>query len=275
MSQVVPPKNSANPAVTSLSGQRSAGTWLSVFNQQESVLILAFLLVLGGVTVMNRGFIAPKNLIDILYNSSYIGVAAVGMTMVILCGHIDISVGAALGICATVAGQLAVAHQSMYLVVPITILTGGVIGLINGVLVAYRRIPSIVTTLGMASILKGGLILVTGGKWIYGLPPEFGISREHLFGIPVPIFALIVFSAIFSIWLKFFATGREPYAVGGNAEAARLSGISERAVTIRVFFLNGLLVGIAAILYATNFTAIQSNVAPGFELTVITAAEIE
>src|SRR5258707_902755 len=142
-------------------------------------------------------------------------------------------------------------------------------------LMASAEMPAIVTTFGMASILKGGLILSTGGKWIYGLPPEFGISRELILGIiPVPIFAMVVFGTLFSIWLKFFASGREPYAVGGNVEAARLSGISERAVTIRVFFLNGLLVGVAAILYATNFTAIQSNVAPGFELTVITSAVI-
>jgi rhamnose transport system permease protein len=256
------------------SPRTSLGNWLSWLNQQETVLVLTFIIVFAGVTLLNPGFAQPSNLVDILYNSSYIAVAAVGMTMVILCGHIDISVGAALGVCATVAGQLAVAHQPMYVVFPVTILTGGVIGLLNGVLIAYGRIPAIVTTLGMASILKGGLILSTGGKWIYGLPPEFGISREHISGIPVPIFAMILFGALFSIWLKFFATGREPYAVGGNAEAARLSGISQRKVTIRVFFLNGLLVGVAAILYATNFTAIQSNVAPGFELTVITSAVI-
>src|SRR3984893_6615461 len=230
MSQTIPPEKSVSPALTNLSGQRGAGSWLSIFDQQESVLVIAFLLVLAGVTVMNRGFIAPTNLVDILYNSSYIGVAAVGMTMVILCGHIDISVGAALGICATVAGQLAVAHQPMYVVFPVTILTGGLIGLINGLLVAYGRIPAIVTTLGMASILKGGLILATGGKWIYGLPPEFGISRLHILGIPVPIFAMLLFGVLFSVWLKFFATGREPYAVGGNSEAARLSGISRRKV---------------------------------------------
>ena len=256
------------------SPRTSLGNWLSWLNQQETVLVLTFIIVFAGVTLLNPGFAQPSNLVDILYNSSYIAVAAVGMTMVILCGHIDISVGAALGVCATVAGQLAVAHQPMYVVFPVTILTGGVIGLLNGVLIAYGRIPAIVTTLGMASILKGGLILATGGKWIYGLPPEFGISREHILGIPVPIFAMILFGTLFSIWLKFFATGREPYAVGGNAEAARLSGISQRKVTIRVFFLNGLLVGVAAILYATNFTAIQSNVAPGFELTVITSAVI-
>ena len=274
MSQTIPPEKSVSPALTNLSGQRGAGSWLSIFDQQESVLVIAFLLVLGGVTVMNRGFIAPTNLVDILYNSSYIGVAAVGMTMIILCGHIDISIGAALGLCATVAGKLAVAGVPLWIVFTVTVLTGGVIGLINGLLVAYCRIPAIVATLGMASILKGGLILSTGGIWIYGLPPGFGISRQLILGIPLPICALVLFGIVFSIWLKYSAAGRQIYAVGGNAEAARLSGIPVRNVTLGVFVLNGLLVGISAILYATNFTAIQSNVAPGFELTVITSAVI-
>ena len=254
--------------------RNSARSWLTVLNQQESVLILAFVLVIVGVTVLNQGFIAPTNLVDILYNSSYIGVAAIGMTMVIICGHIDISIGAALGLCATVAGKLAVAGVPLGIVFAATIVAGGVIGLVNGLLVAYCRIPAIVTTLGMASILKGGLILATGGIWIYGLPPGFGISRQLVLSVPVPICALIVLGIAFSLWLKYSAAGREIYAVGGNAEAARLSGLPVRRVTLGVFVLNGLLVGISAILYATNFTAIQSNVAPGFELTVITSAVI-
>jgi rhamnose transport system permease protein len=194
--------------------------------------------------------------------------------MIILCGHIDISIGAALGLCATVAGKLAVAGVPLWIVFTATILSGGVIGLVNGLLVANCRIPAIVATLGMASILKGGLILATGGIWIYGLPPGFGISRQLILGVPVPICALVLLGLVFSIWLKYSAAGRQIYAVGGNAEAARLSGIPVRSVTLGVFVLNGLLVGISAILYATNFTAIQSNVAPGFELTVITSAVI-
>jgi rhamnose transport system permease protein len=274
MSPAAPPEKPVDPTLAHAPGRNSARSWLTVLNQQESVLVLAFVLVIVGVTVLNQGFIAPTNLVDILYNSSYIGVAAIGMTMVIICGHIDISVGAALGLCATVAGKLAVAGVPLGVVFAATILTGGVIGLVNGLLVAYCRIPAIVTTLGMASILKGGLILTTGGIWIYGLPPGFGISRQLILSVPVPICALIVFGIAFSLWLKYSAAGREIYAVGGNAEAARLSGLPVRRVTLGVFVLNGLLVGISAILYATNFTAIQSNVAPGFELTVITSAVI-
>jgi rhamnose transport system permease protein len=274
MSSAVPPEKSVDTPLAKIPGQNSGGNWLAIFDQQESVLILAFLLILGGVTLSNQGFINPSNLVDILYNSSYIGVAAVGMSMIILCGHIDISIGAALGLCATVAGKLAIAGVALPIVFAATIITGGIIGCLNGLLVAYCRIPAIVTTLGMASILKGGLILSTGGRWIYGLPPGFGISRQFILGVPVPICALILLGVAFSIWLKYTPGGRQIYAVGGNAEAARLSGIPVRKVTLGVFVLNGLLVGISAILYATNFTAIQSNVAPGFELTVITSAVI-
>jgi rhamnose transport system permease protein len=261
----------------------SLGNLLRLLNQQETVLFVAFCVVFGWVGSLNHGFLELGNFRDMLYNCSYIGVAAIGMTMIILCGHIDISIGAALGVCATVAGKLAVAGLPLAVVFSVTILAGGFIGLVNGLLVAYGRIPAIVTTLGMASILKGSLILSTGGRWIYGLPPGFAISRTSIpiwipvygaFYIPVPIFVLILLGIAFALWLKYSAKGRELYAVGGNAEAARLSGISERQVTIQVFVMNGLLVGLAAILYATNFTAIQSNVAPGFELTVITATVI-
>ena len=272
MSPIGTPQPSVNLVTTRPNGPAAFSR--SLFNHQEMVLAVAFFLILIGVTLLNSGFIAPDNLVDILYNSSYIAVAVIGMTMIILCGHIDISIGATVGVCATVAGKLAVVGVPLGIVFPVTILTGGLIGLINGLLVAYGRIPAIVTTLGMASILKGGLILLTGGQWIYGLPPGFGISRGFILGVPIPICAMLLFGAIFSIWLKYSASGRQLYAVGGNAEAARLSGISDQKVTVRVFVLNGLLVGVAAVLYATNFTSIQSNVAPGLELTVITAAVI-
>jgi rhamnose transport system permease protein len=274
MSSIGPHQPLVNPLPADAPAPVEPHRLRALFNHQEMVLAVAFVLVLIGVTLLNPGFIAPGNLVDILYNSSYIAVAVVGMTMIILCGHIDISIGAAAGVCVSIAGKLATAGVPLWIVFPVTILAGGLIGVINGSLVAYGRIPAIVTTLGMASILKGGLILVTGGKWIYGVPPGFSISRGAFLGIPIPICAMLLFGCGISFWLRYTAGGRQIYAVGGNAEAARLSGVSDRRVTMRVFILNGLLVGIAAIVYATNFTSIQANAVPGFELTVITAAVV-
>ncbi len=269
MSSVTLPQNPAAPA-----GASTGRRWAALLDRQEAALALAALLVIGGVTLVNPGFFSGDNFADILQKCAYIGIAAIGMTLVILCGHIDISIGAAVGLCATVAGKLAVAGVPLPVVFVTAILVGGAIGLINGLLVAYARIPAIVVTLGTASILKGGLILVTGGRWIYGLPQGFDLSHHRWFGIPVPILALVVFGVGFSLFLRYTMAGRKIYAVGGNAEAARLSGISERHVTLGVFTLNGLLVGVAAVLYATNFSAIQASVATGLELTVITAAVV-
>jgi ribose/xylose/arabinose/galactoside ABC-type transport system permease subunit len=270
MSVAAPPQDPASPRGT-LSGHNP---WATYLDRQEAVLAIAALVVVTGVSLVNPGFFSADNFVDILQKCAYIAIAAIGTTLVILCGHIDISIGAAVGLCATVAGKLAVANVPLPVVFLTTILVGGLIGLINGLLVSYVRIPAIVVTLGTASILKGGLILVTGGRWIYGLPQGFDLSHQTWFGVPVPIFALIVFGIGFSVWLRYTSAGRKIYAVGGNAEAARLSGISERHVTLGVFALNGLLVGVAAVLYATNFSSIQASVASGLELTVITAAVV-
>src|SRR5258707_12118171 len=178
------------------------GNLLRLLNQQETVLFVAFCVVFGWVGSLNHGFLEFSNFVDMLYNCSSIGVAAIGMTMIILCGHIDISIGAALGVCATVAGKLAVAGVPLAIVFPATILAGGIIGLANGLLVAYGRIPAIVNTLGMARILKGRLILSTGGRWIYGLPPGFAISRTSLLGIPVPVLTWFLFGVAFTLWLN-------------------------------------------------------------------------
>ncbi len=268
------PGRAEPPGIRTFSARGRSSWGEQLFNRQEMVMVLAMALVFTGVTLVNPGFGARGNLIDILFKASYVGVAAIGTAMVILCGHIDISLGAIVGVCATVAGRLAVNGTSLPIVFGATILTGVFLGLINGCLVAFLRIPAIVVTLAMASILKGALILTTGGRWIYGLPPNFGLAHQLWLGLPVPILSLLVLGTAFFLWLRYTQSGREVYATGGNAEAARLAGISARAVTVRVFTLNGLLLGVAAVLYATNFSAIQSNAVSGLELTVITAAVI-
>ena len=136
------------------------------------------------------------------------------------------------------------------------------------------RIPSIVVTLGMLSILKGGLISATGGTWITGMPPEFFIAQARLFGIPAPVYFMVILTVIMAFWMRYSATGRSIYAVGGNAEAARATGLSPERTCVLVFALHGFFAGIAALLFATQLQVIQSTVPPNLELTVITASVI-
>ncbi len=251
---------------------------LGSFFSQEVVLFLCLIVLCVVVNAINGRFLAQRNVLDILTNSSIIAVAAIGMSMVIISGNIDISVGSLIGVLATISGTLAVnAETSGYplwvsWVAPLIV--GPLVGAFIGFLVAYLRIPAIVVSLGMMSILQGGLIIATGGAWIYNLPEGYGIAQQKIAEIPVPIYFMVILTIIAVLWMRYSATGRSIYAVGGNAEAARLSGISERRIIMTVFIINGLMVGIASVLFATKFNAIQSTVPPGIELQIITAAVV-
>lgn len=250
------------------------GNWVT----QESVLALSIIALSLIVTTVNPNFLSTGNVSNILSNSSYIAIAAIGMSLVIISGNIDISVGALIGLLATIGGRLAIgAAEGGYwigwaYIVPI--LVGIAIEAVMGFIVAYLRVPAIVVSLGMMSILRGGLILWTGGEWIYNLPREFMLAQQQIIGIPFPVILMITLTIIAALWMRYAPAGRAIYAVGGNKEAARLSGIDERHVLMRVFMINGLMVGIAAMLFATQFNAIQSTVPPGLELLIITAAVV-
>lgn len=226
------------------------------------------------VSLINPDFLSANNLLDIAVNTAYIAVAAAGMTMVIVSGNIDISVGSMLGVCATIAGELARNGVPVPAAFAAAVLAGGVLGAVNGLLVAYARIPAIVVTLGMLSILRGGLILVTQGRWIESLPEAFFFSQRSTLGIPNPIWVMVLVSVLTWLFMKYHRLGRAIYAVGGNAEAARLAGINPKRIYLFVFIMNGLLVGLAAVLYASRFTAIQSNAGQGFELAVISGTVV-
>jgi ribose/xylose/arabinose/galactoside ABC-type transport system permease subunit len=261
-----------------MTAQPSVGERLGNFFSQEVVLFLCLIVLCIVVQGVNERFLAQRNVLDVLTNSSIIAVAAVGMSMVIISGNIDISVGSLIGVLATISGTLAVNAEAggypLWISWVVPLIVGPFVGALIGFLVAYLRIPSIVVSLGMMSILQGGLIIATGGAWIYNLPEGYGIAQEKIFDIPVPIYFMVILTIIAALWLRYSTTGRAIYAVGGNAEAARLSGISEQRIIMTVFTINGFMVGIASLLFATKFNAIQSTVPPGIELVIITASVV-
>jgi ribose/xylose/arabinose/galactoside ABC-type transport system permease subunit len=245
-----------------------------LFGSQEAVLVgvIALLfIVVGGI---NPRFLAERNVESILLGNAYIAVAAIGMSMVIVSGNIDISVGSLIGVLATVSGSLAVAGYPIVVSWLVPIVLSVLVMLVIGFMVAYLRIPSIVVTLGMLSILKGGLISATGGKWISNLPDGYHLAQNELLGVPLPIYFMVVLTTVAALWMRYSAAGRAIYAVGGNAEAARLSGISRERTLMMVFGIHGIFVGIAAILFATQLSIIQSTVPPNLELSIITASVV-
>jgi ribose/xylose/arabinose/galactoside ABC-type transport system permease subunit len=262
-------------AATIAPARAGEGGLLRAFASQEGLLAFAIVAVAILVGLDNARFLAVRNLSDIILGNAYIAVAAVGMSMVIVSGNIDISVGALIGVLATISGSLAVAGAPLAVVWAAPLVVGVLVMALQGAVIAYLKIPAIVVTLGMLSILKGGLISVTGGRWITDLPESFHLADIELFGIlPMPVVIMITATILAALWMRYSARGRAIYATGGNAEAARLVGVSPQKTVVMVFALHGFFAGIAALLFATQLKVIQSTVPPNLELTVITAAVV-
>ena len=163
-----------------ISASRSPLTRLTDAYGQELVILAALIVLFVGVGLYNPRFLSSNNLNTIFAGNAYIAVAAIGMALVIMSGHIDVSVGSLIGVLATVAGTLAVKGYPIWVAWLVPVILGVLVNSIVGVLVAYANIPSIVVTLGMLSILKGGLISVTSGEWITNMPSEFFIAQWRL-----------------------------------------------------------------------------------------------
>jgi len=243
-----------------------------IVGSQEAVLFLAICLLLVVVGGINPRYVAERNLESMLLGNAYIAVAAIGMSMLIISGNIDISVGSLIGVLATISGTLATAGYPIVVAWLVPLALSMLYMALVGAIVAYLRIPSIVVTLGMLSILKGGLISATGGTWISNLPAGYHLAQMQLLGLPMPVCFMVVLTAAAALWMRYSAAGRAVYAVGGNAEAARLAGISRERTLMMVFIVHGLFVGIASVLFATQLSIIQSTVPPNLELSIITAS---
>jgi ribose/xylose/arabinose/galactoside ABC-type transport system permease subunit len=241
---------------------------------QEAVLLLALVLLFVIVGTVNPRFLAERNLETIFLGNAYVAVAAIGMSMVIVSGNIDVSIGSLIGVLAVLSGSVAVAGWPIWLSWLVPVLAGMAATGVMGFLVAYLNIPSIVVTLGMLSILKGGLIMATGGAWISNLPPGYALAQMEPLGVAMPIWFMVVLTVGAAFWMRYSGLGRAIYAVGGNAEAARLAGISRRRVVLQVFLIHGAFAGIASVLFATQLSVIQSTVPPNLELTIITASVV-
>lgn len=239
---------------------------------------LALVLLLAGVCIANPSFASLENLRDLLVQSAPVIIVACAMTLVILVGEIDISTGSLLGALAALIGVLSSpSHLALPApaVVALTLLAGASVGLINGLLVTLGRVPSIVATLGMLTILRGITELVLAGNWITDLPPGIrSLGTGTLVGLPLCIWAAILTAAI--LWFVTRATplGLHLRAVGGNQHAATLARISVTRTKLLAFTLVGLLTGVAALVSVPQLSVIESGIGVGFELVVVTAVVV-
>ena len=249
-------------------------SWLLTHRREASVAT-AYAALLLSLAVTAPGFYAPANLRDVLVGAAPVLVAAVGMTAVILARQIDISIGSQFAICAVVAGMLARSGLAMPLAAAGAVATGGMLGALNGLLVAVFGLPAIVVTLATMVGLREALRWATEGVWVRDLPPGFqwmGLGQDAG-RFAIPALALAVWAAV--AWgMRHLAAGRAVYATGSDAEVARLAGVRPRRVVFAVFVAMGALTGLAALLSAIQFIDVQTNSGVGFELRVIAAVVV-
>jgi ribose/xylose/arabinose/galactoside ABC-type transport system permease subunit len=243
----------------------------------EYVIVVAIILESVFFAVYAPQFLSVPNLINIALSIAITGILAVGMTAVILTGGIDLSVGsvAALAgiVAATVAGSGAPAAVTLAALAALAV--GLAVGVFNGVMVARFRVPPFVVTLAMLTICRGLAFVITDGRSISDLPASFGLfGREVFLRVPVPVWLMLFVFAAGWFVLKRMTFGRYVYAVGGNREAAFLAGVNIKGVTMLVYVLNGLLVGLAGLVLASRLGAGVPNAGNQYELDVIAAVVV-
>ncbi len=240
--------------------------------RREISLVIAILAIAAALAIVAPGFFTPANQRDLIMTNLPVLIAALGMTLIILTGQIDISIGSQFAICGVMAGVFAKAGVPMPLAGVGACLVGAIFGALNGVLIAYARIPSIVVTLATMVALRDGLRWITQGAWVQDLPPSFqwfGMSQSASEAITIGTALLLL---ILTAWsLRHLAAGRAVYATGSNENAARLAGIEPARIVLWVFVLTGALTGCAAFFNSVRFNQIPSNAGLGLELQVIAA----
>jgi rhamnose transport system permease protein len=221
------------------------------------------------------GFFSRENLSDLFLGNFPVLLVAMGATLVILAGEIDISVGSLFAVCGVLSGAAALAGVPLPLIVLLSCAAGAVVGSLNGVLVAYAGLPSIVVTLATMVVLREALRWVTQGAWVQGLPASFQWLGLAQASYP---FAALVIVAVLQLFLSWssrrVAALRAVYATGSDAQSARLAGISVDRVKLAVFAAGGAFTGLAAVLNAVRFNQIPSNAGIGLEMKVIAAVVV-
>ncbi|HEV1284576.1 MAG TPA: ABC transporter permease [Bryobacteraceae bacterium] len=221
------------------------------------------------------GFFTRENLSDLVLANMPVLIVALGMTLVILTGHIDISVGTTFAICGVAAGEFAKMGLPAWGAGLVACAIGAMLGAINGALVAYLRIPSIVVTLAAMVAFRDALRWITQGAWVQDLPANFQWLGTTQAASNAITFAVAGALAIGIGWgLRNLPAGRSVYATGSNENAARLVGIDSARVTFCVFAFTGALTGCAALLNSIRFNQVPSNAGIGMEMKVITAVVV-
>ncbi|MGE7632318.1 ABC transporter permease subunit [Bacillus paramycoides] len=244
-----------------------------VFKMHETSIIILLLLYIAFVGVMNPSFVQFSSLSLIMKSSVILVILAIGQSFVLFTKNIDVSVGSSMGLSAAVCGMLLTDGYSTFISIFAAIILGALIGLVNGIGVTKFRVPAIIMTLGMLGIIRGAMLIFTGGKWIEDIPNEYKqISSIMMLGIPITVWTVLIILLLLYFFLMKVQIGRYFYAVGDNEDGARLIGIPVDEVKIFAFIISGISAGLAGCIFVMNIGFVPNQTGTGIELQVIAAA---
>lgn len=256
------------------SGRRRDTALVRFWRWEASGILVALVVLMVLLSLATDNFLSSYNMSVVARQAAFVGLVALGQTLVLMVGGIDLSVGAAAGLSAMI-GSIALTQWGVhpYLVIPFTMAFGMALGLINGIFVAGLRLNPFIVTLATWEIFAGMTLVITEGYPIRPLGEQFGFfGKGTILGVPVPVVLFIVAGLVLIWMLRQTRFGRNIYAVGGNHDAAVLAGIRVRRVEFLAYGLAGMFAALAGILYASRMDAGQPSVGEGWLMGAITAA---
>jgi ribose transport system permease protein len=239
--------------------------------------LISLLVLVVGLTILSPYFLELNNLFNVFQQIAVLAIIALGATMVIVSGGIDLSVGSVAALSGMVAG---VAFGNIGLPMPLAVLlalvAGAVAGLCNGLLIVVGKVPPFVATLAMLSVARGLTLVLSDGQPVSGFPNSFrALGNLNLFGlIPAVVIIVVVLYAAGSFYMRYRPTGREIYSIGGSEEVARLSGVNVNRIKLQVYTMAGTLAGLGGLVLTARLNSAQPTAGSGLELDVIAAVVI-
>ena len=227
-------------------------------------------------SAMGKNFLNLNNIMNIINQASINAIIAIGASLVILTGGIDLSVGSVVGFVGIFLAMNLKADMSIPLAILLCLICGVAIGLFNGILVSYGKVPAFITTLGSMQAVRGLAQIINGGQAVSGFPLEIGaVMKTRFFGVvPIGVLYVAVFYTVMVLILSYTKFGRRIYAIGGNAHAARLSGIKVKRIEVSVYVLSGAFAAFAGVMLLSRLLYADPSAGNSYEMDAIAAAVI-
>lgn len=244
--------------------------------QRALVLRLAVLCLLGlGLTFASSYFLTQNNLLNVLRQASLLFLLASGLTLVILCGGLDLSIGANVALSACLAATVMQGSGSVLLGCAVGAGCGLAVGLLNGLMVTALRIPSFIATYGSLWILQGATYWFMNGETIHGFPPAFrALGSGYFGGVPIPVYLMLAVLLAGTVFTQYTTWGQEIYATGANTESAALSGVPVFTRRLTVYALSGLMAGLASLVFLARLNSAEGDMSESLTLQAIAAVLI-